>query len=232
MSSGRHVWITRSEPSASRTAARLIAMGHTPVVAPLLAIQPLEAVTLPDLGLYGALAFTSPNGVEAFARLTQGRYEVRDLPAFCVGDATRDGAHTHGFHKALSAEGDIHALAQLIRDTDLCAPLLAPGAREPAGDLPGLLPHLIIHRLPVYAAVETRVPPPAKIDTILIHSPRAALALSKTLAPYQAPDLTVLTISEAAASPLRALKFKEMHISAHPDETSLLTPLGKSSRPV
>ena len=36
------VWITRAEPGASRTAARLEAMGLTPIVRPLLAIQPLN----------------------------------------------------------------------------------------------------------------------------------------------------------------------------------------------
>lgn len=229
MSGGRRIWITRAEPGASRTAERLTGMGHHPVVVPLLSIAPLTNVALPSFGKYRALAFTSPNGVEAFARLTQ---TLRDLPTFCVGDTTRDAALCLGFHAAHSAEGDIHALAQLIKNSGLSGAILAPGAREPAGDLPSLLPNLLVHRLPVYAAFETRAPTPANIDTILIHSPRAARALAQTLAPDQAPDLTVLTISEAAAAPLKALNFKEMHISATPDETSLLTPLGKSARPV
>lgn len=224
MSAGSRIWVTRAEPGASRTAQRLRAMGHHPVIAPLLVIQPLERVSLPDLSAYAALAFTSPNGVEAFARLTD---QGRNLPTFCVGDATRDCALEHGFALSLTAQGDIHALARLIKDSGTPGPILAPGAREPAGDLAALLPRLQIKRLPVYAAFETRTPVPANIDTILIHSPRAARALAQTITPAQALAYRLITISEAATTPLRALNFKEMYISSHPDEPSLLSPLGK-----
>ena len=224
MTTGSRIWITRAEPGASRTAQRLRAMGHHPVVAPLLAIQPLKDVRLPDLSAFAALAFTSPNGVEAFARLTD---QGRDLPTFCVGDATRDSALAHGFNKATSARGDIHALADLIRTSGTPGPLLAPGAREPAGDLAALLPALNLTRLPVYAAVETHTPVPADIDTILIHSPRAARALASTLTADQASSYRLLTISDAATAPISGFNFKEIHISSHPSETSLLTPLGK-----
>lgn len=229
MTTGSRIWITRAEPGASRTAQRLRTMGHTPVVAPLLSIRPLPNPTLPQLDKFTCLAFTSPNGVEAFARLTD---QTRRLPAFCVGDATRDSALEHGFTQSLTAQGDIHALARLIKSSGVRGPLLAPGAREPAGDLPGLLPEIPVTRLPVYAAFETQTPVPTRIDTILIHSPRAARALAKTLPPNKAPAYRLLAISEAAAAPLRSLNFKEMYVSLHPDEPSLLSPLGKPARPV
>ena len=63
------VWITRAEPGASRTAARLRDMGLEPILASLLAVEPLTPV-LPDLATFNALAFTSPNGVAAFAAQT------------------------------------------------------------------------------------------------------------------------------------------------------------------
>ena len=56
------VWITRAEPGAARTAARLRDIGLEPVVAPLLAIVNLTP-PVPDLAPFTALAFTSINGV-------------------------------------------------------------------------------------------------------------------------------------------------------------------------
>ena len=57
----KRVWITRAEPGAARTAARLRDMGFEPIVAPLLAIKHLTPPVL-DLAPFAALAFTSVNG--------------------------------------------------------------------------------------------------------------------------------------------------------------------------
>src|SRR5690606_4212312 len=78
--SGPRVWITRAQPGAARTADRLTALGLEPVIAPLLAIRPLEQPE-PDLGGVDVLAFTSPNGVAAFCALTARR----DRPVMTVG---------------------------------------------------------------------------------------------------------------------------------------------------
>lgn len=223
----RRVWITRAQPGAARTAARLTARGFTPVVAPLLTIRPLpDALTqAPDFATVAALAFTSPNGVAAFAALTP---DLRDRPVFAVGDATAEAAREAGFSDARSASGDIHALARLIAASPTKGPVLAPGAREPAGDLPALLPAHIIQRLPVYAAEETDVDVPADFDAVLLHSPRAARALAAALTPDAARDRLAVCISPAAAAPLSAFSFAEIRIAEAPDETSLLTALGKS----
>ena len=224
----RRVWITRAQPGAARTAARLTALGFTPVVAPLLTILPLpDALTqAPGFATVAALAFTSPNGVAAFAALTP---DLRDRPVFAVGDATAEAARDAGFSDARSAAGDIHALARLIAATPVEGLILAPGAREPAGDLPALLSAHIIQRLPVYAAEETDADPPADFDAVLVHSPRAARALAAALAPDAARDRLAVCISPAAVAPLATLGFAEIRVAEAPDETSLLTALGKSA---
>ncbi len=155
----RRVWVTRAEPGAARTADRLTALGFTPIIAPLLTLAPLpEALhAAPDPAAVAALALTSPNGVEAFAPLIP---RFRHHPAFAVGDATAEAARAAGFAHVRSAAGDIHALARLIAAEAPAGPLLAPGAREPAGDLPALLPDRPVQRLPVYAAFETHAPRP------------------------------------------------------------------------
>jgi uroporphyrinogen-III synthase len=135
VASGLKIWITRAEPGASRTAARLKALGRDPLVAPLLEVHPL-AVSI-DLDGVGALAFTSANGVRAFAALS----EDRGLPVFAVGGATAEAARAAAFTSVTSAEGDVAALAQtIVANRDRFAGLvLAPGPREPAGDLVGAL---------------------------------------------------------------------------------------------
>ena len=227
----RRVWITRAQPGAARTAARLTALGFTPVVAPLLTLRPLpEALgAAPDFVTVAALAFTSPNGVAAFAALTS---ELRALPVFAVGDATAEAARDAGFHDARSASGDIHALARLIAASSIQDLILAPGAREPAGDLPALLPDHNIQRLPVYAAEETDAVPPPAFDAVLVHSPRAARALAALLPPAVAAQRLAVCISAAATTPLQALSFTEIRTADAPDETSMLTALGKSAGPV
>ena len=230
MRSIRRVWITRAQPGAARSAARLAALGFEPVVAPLLTIRPLpDALSAaPDFATVAAVAFTSPNGVEAFAALTPG---LRDRPVFAVGDATAEAARDAGFTDARSAAGDIHALTALIKASPIHGLILAPGAREPAGDLAALLPDHKIQRLPVYAAEETGAAA-ADFDAVLLHSPRAARALAAVLTPDAAARRLAVCISAAAAAPLAALSFTEIRTADAPDETSMLTALGKSVRPV
>ncbi|MNX73715.1 uroporphyrinogen-III synthase [compost metagenome] len=227
----RRVWITRAQPGAARTAARLTALGYEPVVAPLLSIRPLPDAldAAPDFATVAALAFTSPNGVAAFAALTS---DLRDRPVFAVGDATAEAARDAGFADARSAAGDIHALARLIGARPIKGLILAPGAREPAGDLPALLPDHDVRRLPVYAAEETDVVVPTDFDAVLVHSPRAARALAAILTPEAAANRLAVCISAAAAAPLTALGLAEIRTADAPDEASMLTALGKSVSPV
>lgn len=227
----RRVWVTRAEPGAARTADRLTALGFTPIVAPLLTLAPLPAAldAAPDPAAVAVLALTSPNGVEAFAPLIP---RFRDHPVFAVGDATAEAARVAGFADVRSASGDIHALARLIAAEAPPGPLLAPGAREPAGDLPALLPDRPVQRLPVYAAFETHAPAPEPFDAVMLHSPRAACALAADLPRSAASGRVAICISQAAAAPLRPFDFAEIRIAAAPDEPAMLSALGKPAAPV
>ena len=227
----RRVWVTRAEPGAARTADRLTALGFTPIVAPLLTLAPLPGAlhAAPDPAAVAALALTSPNGVEAFAPLIP---RFRDHPVFAVGDATAEAARAAGFADVRSAAGDIHALARLITAAAPPGPLLAPGAREPAGDLPALLPDRPVHRLPVYAAFETHAPAPELFDAVMLHSPRAARALAADLPRAASSGRIAICISEAAAAPLRPFDLAEIRIAVAPDEPGMLSALGKPAAPV
>jgi len=224
------VWITRAEPGASATAARVEAAGWTPVVAPLLAVRVLPDVTL-DLTDVAALAFTSAGGVRAFAAISP----VRDRPVFAVGEATAAAARTAGVETVFSADGDVSDLAALIIDNRQGLPgkILHPGAKSLAGDLVGDLTAAGVEAGAV-ALYETVPADPGEevasllggLDSVLVHSPRAGEALALFLADRPAPHLRLIAISAAAAAPLAACKVGERRIAAHPREADLLRCLG------
>lgn len=215
------VWVTRTEPGASRTAARLTALGFTPMIAPVLEVRPI-AQDAPDLSAYSALAFTSPNGVTAFTALTP----ERDLPVFAVGDATAERARQAGFAAVTSASGDLSDLAWRLA-ASASGRVLVPGAKQPAGDLDELLDGAVeTVRLPVYEAVETRAAPPEGFDAVLLHSPRAARAVAATLGREGGRDRLAVAISAAAATPLASAGFVQIRIAGQPTDAAVLEALG------
>lgn len=194
-------------------------LGFETVTAPLLAIRPIPQAA-PDLTGVAALAFTSRNGVDAFAALS----DIRSLPVFTVGDATAEAARASGFPAVRSAAGALEDLARLLA-AEAPGRVLAPGAQEPSGDLPALLAGRVeVRALPVYRADETGAAAPAAFDAVLVHSPRAGRALA-TLGPFA--GRTMVAISPAAAAPLAGLTGLEVRIAARPDEAALFEALGK-----
>ncbi len=225
------VWVTRTAPDAEATAARLEAMGHVPLTAPVLAIRPLPGPA-PSLEGVGALAFTSRSGVSAFVALCP----ERQLPVFAVGPSTAEAARAAGFWDVQAGGGDVDGLAQLIlrRREAIAGEVLHPGPEKPAGDLAGALMaqgmparlHAIyatdILPLPALAAAALTADP-IGLDVVLAHSPQAA----RILAGYEAlaraaPRLTALCISPAALAPLRPLHFRSVAAARLPNEQSLL----------
>jgi uroporphyrinogen-III synthase len=223
VATGGQVWITRAQPGADATAARVAALGYQPLVAPVLVLRTLDTVV--DLEDADVLAFTSGNGVRAFAGLSPRR----DRPAFCVGRATAEAARAAGL-EAISADGDAQALAErLVAALPRGARVLHPCATELAGDLDGPLAAagLRLRHLPVYESVAVeRLPEGAtQSSAVLIHSPRAARTVAALLAARtDGTGLRVLAISEAAATPLRD-SMTDIRVAACPDETSLLARL-------
>ncbi len=207
------IWVTRAEPGAGETAERLRALGHEPVVAPVLEVRRLA----PDIDLDGvsALAFTSRNGVEAFAALSG----ARDLPVFVVGGATAKAARAAGFASVTSAAGDVEALATIV---DAPGAVLCPGAAEPAADLPSLLRArgLQARSVAVYETDPLRPPVPQRLGAVLIHSPKAARVVATLVEP--ASPLLFACISENAARPLLEAGHEKVLAARFPDEAGLL----------
>lgn len=220
------IWITRAQPEAEATALRLRALGHEPVTAPLLEVQPLGASV--DLAGVAALAFTSRNGVRAFAAINA----ERGLKVFTVGDATAGAARGAGFTDVSSAAGDVAALAELIArgHAALDGVVLYLAPEEPAGDLAGALAaqgvpsrmQVVYRTRPAALASGAR----AEVDAVLIHSAKAARRLAQAPGLAEAaPLMTAICISAAAAEPLQGLGFRELVIAPQPTEDALIQAL-------
>jgi uroporphyrinogen-III synthase len=223
---GRKIWITRAQPGADATASRVRALGHEPLVAPLLDVQPIDGGEI-DLDGVGALAFTSANGVRAFA----DRSATRGLKVFAVGAATAAAAKAVGFRQVLSADGDVEALAEGIlgRQREIMGQVLHPGAAEPAGDLVGLLNAqgvaargLVLYDTAPVAFTDAQLAELAEVEVALLHSPKAALALAELLAAHPMPQLKVLGLSQAVIKPLAKAKIAHKAFAPFPLEAALL----------
>ncbi len=223
------ILVTRSEPGASNTAARLSALGYLPIIEPLFAIVPID-VTLPD---FDALAFTSANGVRRFAELSPRR----NSPVFCVGARTAEVARGVGFADVTSADGDVMGLGDLVlARLPAGARLLHAGNAESRGDLSGRLTArgIASHFVALFRAEPVPAPGPelarhlaghTAFDAALIHSPRSGVILAGMIRAASKPcPISIAAISEAAAATLAGLT-QPVAIASAPTEDALLSSL-------
>jgi uroporphyrinogen-III synthase len=222
----KKIWITRARPAAEATAERVRAMGHEAVVSPVLAVRNLDQVEI-DLAGVAALAFTSANGVRAFAE----KSGERGLKVFAVGSATAQAARQAGFRSVLSADGDVEALAYGIvaRRSELKGLVLHAGAAEPAGDLVGELAArgmearlLKLYETTPVAFSETQAKSLLKSDVVLLHSPRAAKVVARLLRAEPTPGLRALGLSRAVLKPLARVRLAAKLAPPYPLEAALL----------
>jgi len=228
----KKIWITRAQPAADVTAERVRALGHDALVAPLLEVRALENVDI-DLTGVAAIAFTSANGVRAFAE----RSGDRALKVFAVGAATAQAARQAGFRSVLSSEGDVAALARGIaaRKGELKGAVLHAGAAELAGDLAGELAgagiearRLILYETRPVALSEAQLKTVLRADAVLLHSPRAARVLAAVLRKHPpAPTLRALGLSPAVLKPLARIKLPAKAHPPFPLEAALLQLIDK-----
>ncbi|MDE8342984.1 MAG: uroporphyrinogen-III synthase [Acidocella sp.] len=216
------VLVTRPEPGASITAARLIGMGYEPVVAPCLAISRYTA-ELPKNP--AAIIVTSSQVIPALPE----RY--RNTAIFCVGDATAGRLRAAGFNSVISASGDAKDLTALIIAHRLPGSyLLAVGARHGLALAQQLRKAgFTIIRRTVYAATPARTLPPevraalqdGAIATALFYSAESARAFIR-LNPPNTGNITALALSPAVAAALNDLPWTRIRVALAPTEADLL----------
>jgi uroporphyrinogen-III synthase len=224
--------VTRPEPDASETAARLGALDIDPVLEPLLVAETLTT-TLPAAEGFAALAATSANALRAL----HDRGELphfRKLPLYAVGDRTAALARKFGFAEVVSANGNLDALVALLAKAGVAGPVLYPAARDQSGDLAqALAPHGVmvitaaVYRMqPVAALRETTL---AGIDSgaigaALFYSRRTAQTFAALASGLRdKAKLGVLCLSEAVAEPLLGAHFVRVSLADHPSEEAMMT---------
>ncbi|WP_349436191.1 uroporphyrinogen-III synthase [Pararhizobium sp. A13] len=112
------VLVTRPQPSAAATAARLEALGHEAIVLPMMeaGYQPQAALDVLPLP-HSAIAVTSAEAFRALSAISDRLAPHLQTPVFCVGAATADAARQLGFQSIIAGPGTGAGLAQLIADT-------------------------------------------------------------------------------------------------------------------
>lgn len=221
------VLVTRPEPGAAETAARLAAMGFAPILAPalLLAPRPLAPPSRAQ-----ALLLTSRAAARALTPWA--------IPVLAVGAATAEAARAQGFAEVRAAGGDATALAELcaatLRPAD--GPLLLAVGAAYSLDLTALLRaqgFRVIRRV-VYAAREApALPDPAadalragQVSHAMFFSPRSAACsvalLSRAGLAEAMGGIEALAISPRVASALQALPWRRIRVAGRPDQDHLL----------
>ena len=229
---------TRPETDSAELLAALDTRGYRHLSAPMLGITFPPPEKPFDISPYQALIFTSANGVRAFDQLSHDR----TLPALCVGDATARMCREMGFANVLSANGDIHDLATLIRQKidPASGPLFHPAARKTAGDLGRMLrvDGFTIDRRTVYEAIASDTLPQNvidafhrhHIDAVLFFSPRTAETFVKLVHSYKLEGaltgVDAICLSPAVQSRISDLTWHRTHVASQPTQEYLLSLLG------
>lgn len=223
--------LTRPAADATASAAALKELGHEPVIAPLLEIEPLPKTI--DLAPYQAALITSANGIRMLADKTL----LRDIPVLCVGAASAQEATRLGFQNARHADGDVNALADFAAQTLKAenGPLIHIAGESRAGDLKADLTArgFAVDRTALYRAHLAAKLPPLNwhtLDGALFYSPRTARHFAKLVTDagvaHQCKTMVAYGLSRAVADALAALPFKAVKIAARPTQQALFAQLG------
>lgn len=228
------VLVTRPQPSATATAARLEAIGHEAIVLPM-----MEAVHLPQAALdalafpHSAIAVTSAEALRAVSAIRDRLGPYLQTPVFCVGAATADAARQLGFQSVMVGPGTGAGLAQFIAST---SGNLADGLVYLAGlpRSPGFETALLEAGIGCRSADVYRMSPiahaPETIESLLLScKPEAALFYSRETARHffalnaartAFPGMRLICLSEHVADAIPP-GIGQIVIAAQPNEKSL-----------
>ncbi len=230
----RRVLVTRPEPGASRTAARLRAMGFDPLQLPLHGILALRVDREAMPPGIAAVAVTSAN---ATRHARKGLLQPwLDKPCYAVGGATANAAREAGFRTVMEGGGDASALAGMIIRDAPAGPVAYLCGRVRRPQFEALLGAAGVVVAPIETYDTVGIPPSngdpdailgtEPVGFALVYSGHAAAELDKLVKVSKGASLfretRFLCISERVAEPLKAAGRRSL-VSAEPNETSLLS---------
>ena len=226
--------VTRPEPDARSTLARLQALDIDARMAPLMVRQTLE-VSLPPPDGFAAMVVTSANAVRSLA--DRGMVETyRHLPVFAVGDRTALEAQDAGFLRVSSAAGALQDLINAMAISGMRGPVFYPTGKHQSADLAKSLAPLGImvataklYDMVALEALSTDVLAglaDGSIGAVLAYSRRTAEIFAKLAASLdqsQRSRIAMLCLSEAVAEPLLEAHFNRISLADRPDEDAMMT---------
>jgi uroporphyrinogen-III synthase len=219
------VLVVRPQPGAAATAARVTALGHAPLLHPLLATEPADwtlPATPPDAVILTSAAAVRLAGPQAQSLL--------HLPALCVGTATAAAARAAGWTDVQAQDQMGPGTVQALLDGATAGPhrhlLHLAGEDRTATQVP---PGLTVEVVILYRAVLQPLPLLPDATAVLLHSPRTARQFASEWDRLggQRAEIAVHAISAAtlaAAGP----GWRAAHTAAHPDNDALLATLPKA----
>ena len=220
------VWVTRTEPGASRLGARLVDAGFEAWVRPVLEVEPISA---PLPGQFALTVFLSGHAVELAIRNGWKR-----TPALAIGKATRRALGRHGIDahtpERSSSEGIIAALAADPPQSVLIA--AGEGGR-------GVLERWLADRgIPavkwcLYRRVVVSGPldPSETIDAIVASSAAALRVVANMwFSSSRGANVAMLVPSERVAESARALGFTRVVVTEGAGDEAVVAALGRIAR--
>jgi len=225
--------ITRPEPDAQSSLARLQALDIEGVAVPLMERVTLD-VSLPPADGFAAVVLTSANAVRTLVdRGVVGDYA--HLPVLAVGDRTARDAEQAGFVRVSSAAGAFGDLVNAISLSGLKGPLFYPTGKHQSADLAKALAPMgvMVATAKVYDMVAIETLPTGVlaalgdggIGAVLVYSRRPAeifAQLAQSLDRAQRQNLGMLCMSEAVAEPLLEAHFNRIGLADRPDEEAMM----------
>jgi uroporphyrinogen-III synthase len=233
------VLVTRPRERAVELARELERRGDTPLIEPLLAIEPVAGV-VPAVDGVQALVLSSAHAVPALSAAAKA------LPVFAVGDATAAAARRAGCGAVISAGGAAPDLARSIAarcDAGAGALLHLSGEHVTEGLAEALAAAgFALRRQVVYRAAAAPALSPAtvealaarQIEAVLLFSPRTARIFVELIGRHgllePVAGLAAICLSAAVAQPCRDLAWRAVHVAARPELGPLLEALEAARR--
>ena len=233
------VLITRPRERALELARALERRGDTPLIEPLLTIEPVAGAA-PELDGVQAIVLTSAHAVPALSG------PAKTLPVFAVGDATAAAARRAGCGAVISAGGAATDLARSIAAH--CHPsggallhLSGEHVREE------LVEELVaagfaLRRQAVYRALAANALAPAtvealakrQVDAVLLFSPRTAGIFVELVGRHglheRLAGIAAICLSATVAQPCRGIGWRAVHVAARPELGALVEALEAARR--
>lgn len=215
------LWITRTQPSANRSAEVWRNAGFTPIIAPLIDIQPVRwHGLLPD---NAELIFTSGQAVRHC-----GLSPDKDRIVYTVGNATARIAKQAGFERVISANGNWKSLIGIIESSGrpiihLCGNIVRGSIVETLQAQGRVAARQFVYRSTPVTDWPVKS---GEFEAVALYSPMASETLM-ALPKRNLSGVKAYCLSDNVAAPLRDL---ETFVAKEPTEEALIACSHRQSR--